>query len=95
MPLVCCTRLIFSKWPNDEKFAVPRQGAPCWLQSGIDLHKRALAIHTPDAAGTLVRLADIPTNRDVNSANRASLPGPHRAVVERPARARFTAARTR
>ena len=30
------------------------------LYSGIDLPKRTLAIHTVEAAGTLVRTADLP-----------------------------------
>jgi hypothetical protein len=45
------------------------------LHSGIDLHKRSLAIHTLDETGTLVRKADLPTQRDV-------IPGPYQAVVE-------------
>jgi transposase len=52
------------------------------LYSGIDLHKRTLAIHTLDGAGTLVRKADLPTQRDVVTAYFATLPGPHQAVVE-------------
>jgi hypothetical protein len=52
------------------------------LYSGIDLHKRTLAIHTVDAEGTLVRKADLPTHRDRITAYFAALPGPHRAVVE-------------
>jgi len=38
------------------------------LYSGIDLHKRTIAIHTLDAAGTLVRKADLPTQREVITA---------------------------
>lgn len=52
------------------------------LYSGIDLHKRTLAIHTVDATGTLVRKADLPTQRDAITAYFATLPGPHQAVVE-------------
>lgn len=52
------------------------------LYSGIDLHKRTLAIHTVDAAGALARKADLPTQREVITAYFAALPGPHRAVVE-------------
>ena len=52
------------------------------LYSGIDLHKRTLAIHTLDAAGTLIRKADLPTHRAEISAYVAAMPGPHQAVVE-------------
>ena len=52
------------------------------LYSGLDLHKRTVAIHTIDAAGTLVRKADLPTNRAAVSAYFATLDGPHRAVCE-------------
>lgn len=52
------------------------------LYSGIDLHKRTIAIHTLDEAGALVRQADLPTHRDVVSAYFATLPRPHQAVVE-------------
>ena len=52
------------------------------LYSGIDLHKRTLAIHTLDAAGALVRQADLPTRREAITAYFATLPGPHQAVVE-------------
>ena len=52
------------------------------LYSGIDLHKRTLAIHTIDAAGTVVRKADLPTNRAAVSAYFATLDGPHQAVCE-------------
>ena len=52
------------------------------LYSGIDLHKRTLAIHTLDETGTLIRKADLPTHRDVITAYFANLPGPHQAVVE-------------
>lgn len=52
------------------------------LYSGIDLHKRTLAIHTLDAAGTLVGKAELPTHRDRITAFFAALPGPHQAVVE-------------
>ena len=33
------------------------------LFSGIDLHKRTVAIHTLDAAGTVVRAAHLPAQR--------------------------------
>jgi len=52
------------------------------LYSGIDLHKRTIAIHTVDGAGTLIRKADLPTHRDTITAYFATLPGPHQAVVE-------------
>lgn len=52
------------------------------LFSGIDLHKRSLAIHTLDAAGTVVRRANLPAQRRSLSAYFDALPGPHRAVVE-------------
>ena len=52
------------------------------LYSGIDLHKRTIAIHTVDAAGTLVRKADLPTNRAAITAYFTSLAGPHQAVCE-------------
>src|SRR5215217_2506645 len=52
------------------------------LFSGIDLHKRSLAIHTVDAQGARVREADLPTRREAVTAYFAALPGPHRAVVE-------------
>ncbi len=52
------------------------------LYSGIDLHKRTLAIHTIDAAGTVVRKADLPTNRVAITAYVATLDGPHPAVCE-------------
>ena len=52
------------------------------LYSGIDLHKRTVAIHTVDAARTVVRTADLPTNRTAVSAYFATLDGPHRAVCE-------------
>jgi transposase len=52
------------------------------LFSGIDLHKRSLAIHTLDAAGTVVRRANLPAQRRSLTAYFDALPGPHRAVVE-------------
>ena len=53
------------------------------LYSGIDLHKRSLAIHTVDATGALVREAALPTKRPAVLAYFRSLPpAPHRAVVE-------------
>ena len=51
------------------------------LYSGIDLHKRSLAIHTVDATGTLVRAADLPTKRDGITAYFATPPGPHQAAT--------------
>ena len=52
------------------------------LFSGIDLHKRSVAIHTLDAAGTVVRAANLPAHRQALTAYFGTLPGPHRAVVE-------------
>ncbi len=52
------------------------------LYSGIDLHKRTVAIHTVDASGALVRKADLPTNRAAISAYFTTLDGPHQAVCE-------------
>jgi transposase len=52
------------------------------LFSGIDLHKRTLAIHTLDAEGGVVRQGTVPARRDALTAYFATLPGPHRAVVE-------------
>ncbi len=52
------------------------------LYSGIDLHKRTMAMHTVDANGTLVRKADLPTNRAAISAYFKTLDGPHQAVCE-------------
>jgi hypothetical protein len=52
------------------------------LFSGIDLHKRTVAIHTLDAAGATVRTANLPTQRRALTTYFEALPGPHRAVVE-------------
>lgn len=52
------------------------------LFSGIDLHKRSVAIHTLDAAGTVVKRANLPARPRALSAYFKTLPGPHRAVVE-------------
>ena len=52
------------------------------LFSGIDLHKRSVAIHTLDAAGTVVRAAKLPAQRRALTTYFGTLPGPHRAVVE-------------
>lgn len=52
------------------------------LFSGIDLHKRSLVVHTLDAEGTVVRQAELATQREAVTAYFATLPGPHRAVVE-------------
>ena len=67
------------------------------LCSGIDLHKRTIAIHTLDAAGTFVRKADLPTQPEVITAYFAQLQPPsggrrvHRHVVLAPGLARATA----
>ena len=50
--------------------------------SGIDLHQRTLAIHTLDAAGPVVRKADLPTHRAAITADVATLDGPPQAVCE-------------
>ena len=50
--------------------------------SSIDLHQRTLAIHTIDAAGTVVRKADLPANRAAVTAYFATRDGPHQAVCE-------------
>jgi hypothetical protein len=52
------------------------------LYSGIDLHKRTIAIHTLDAAGSVRRQANLPAEREAVTAYFATLPGPHQAVVE-------------
>jgi transposase len=52
------------------------------LFSGIDLHKRSIAIHTLDAEGAVVRAANLPAQRRALTAYFGTLPGPHRAVVE-------------
>ena len=52
------------------------------LFSGIDLHKRSIAIHTLDADGAVVRTANLPAQRGALTAYFGTLPGPHRAVVE-------------
>lgn len=52
------------------------------LHSGIDLHKRTVVISTVDASGHSVRDAELPTTRARIQSYFASLPGPHRAVVE-------------
>ena len=52
------------------------------LFSGIDLHKRTVAIHTLDADGATVRTANLPTQRRALTSYFEALPGPHRAVVE-------------
>ena len=52
------------------------------LFSGIDLHKRSIAIHTLDAEGTVVRAAKLPAERRALTTYFGTLPGPHRAVVE-------------
>jgi hypothetical protein len=50
--------------------------------SGIDLHKRTVALHTLDADGAVVRQANVPARREVLTASFATLPGPYQAVVE-------------
>jgi transposase len=52
------------------------------LFSGIDLHKRSVAIHTLDVDGAIVRTANLPAERSALTAYFGTLPGPHRAVVE-------------
>jgi transposase len=52
------------------------------LFSGIDLHKRTIAVHTVDAEGIVVRGANLATQRGALTAYFATLPGRHRAVVE-------------
>lgn len=52
------------------------------LHSGIDLHKRTVVISTVDPSGHPVRDAELPTSRARIQSYFASLPGPHRAVVE-------------
>jgi transposase len=52
------------------------------LYSGIDLHKHSLAIHTVGEDGSVVREAEFATTRPALTAYFATLPGPHRAVVE-------------
>ncbi|MGH7712676.1 MAG: IS110 family transposase, partial [Gemmatimonadaceae bacterium] len=52
------------------------------LFSGIDLHKRSIAIQTVDADGAVVREAQFAARHDALRSYFATLPGPHRAVVE-------------
>ena len=52
------------------------------LHSGIDLHKRTVVISTVDPEGHAVRDVELPTTRARIQSYFASLPGPHRAVVE-------------
>ena len=52
------------------------------VYSGIDLHKKTLAIPTVDAAGATIRKADLATNRAAVTAYFAALDGPHQAVCE-------------
>ena len=52
------------------------------LHSGIDLHKRTIALSTVAADGQPVRDAQLPTTRAAVRAYFDALPGPHRAVVE-------------
>ena len=53
------------------------------LHSGIDLHKRTLAISSATPDGHAVQDRQPPTARAAVRAYFAALPGPHRAVVER------------
>lgn len=50
--------------------------------TGIDLHKRTLALRTVDAEGTVVQRAVVPAQRESLTTYFAALAGPHRAVVE-------------
>ena len=52
------------------------------LHSGIDLHKRTIAIATVTPDGRAVQDRQLPTTRAAVRAYFAALPGPHRAVVE-------------
>jgi len=52
------------------------------LHSGIDLHKRTVAISTVAPDGQPVRDTQLPTSRAAIRAYFDALPGPHRAVVE-------------
>ena len=52
------------------------------LHSGIDLHKRTIAIATVTPDGQPVRDAQLATSRPAIRAYFESMPGPHRAVVE-------------
>ena len=52
------------------------------LHSGIDLHKRTIAISTVTPDGQAVQDRQLPTTRTAVRAYFAGLPGPHRAVVE-------------
>lgn len=52
------------------------------LFSGIDLHKRTIAVQTVNADGTIVREAQFAARHEALRAYFATLPGPHRAVVE-------------
>jgi transposase len=52
------------------------------LHSGIDLHKRTIAIATVTPDGQPVRDTQLPTSRMAIRAYCESMPGPHRAVVE-------------
>ncbi|WP_353268056.1 hypothetical protein [Gemmatimonas sp.] len=50
------------------------------LHSDIDLQEKTLAIHTIDAAGTVVRTADVTTNRAAVTAYFSTLDGPHQVL---------------
>lgn len=52
------------------------------LHSGIDLHKRTVAIATVTPDGQAVRESQLTTSRAAIRAYFEALPGPHRAVVE-------------
>ena len=52
------------------------------LHSGIDLHKRTIAIATVTPDGQAVQDRQLPATRAAVRADFRALPGPHRAVVE-------------
>lgn len=52
------------------------------LYSGIDLHRRTIALSTVTPEGLVTREAALPTTREAVRRYFAAMPGPHRAVVE-------------
>jgi hypothetical protein len=52
------------------------------LHSGIDLHKRTIALSTVDPDGKRVAEAELSTTRGAVRRYFTAHPGPHRAVVE-------------
>ena len=52
------------------------------LYSGIDLHKHSIFIHTVAENGAVVRETALAPTRSALTSYFATLPGPHRAVVE-------------